>query len=176
MSDIGRQVLPMSAGSLEAYAQNVRDALGFRSLPRIDCEAVFDLILPQALPGFEYELRERSEMLNAEGYAAPDERRIILREDVFLGACEGRGRDRFTAAHEIGHVLLHSSDRLVHARSNGRPPAYACPEWQANTFASELLIDRRQVPPGSTEAVLMEMFGVTAAAASVWRRRHGDRN
>jgi hypothetical protein len=175
MSDLGRQALPMSGDAIRAYAQQVRDVLGFKKVPRVDCEVLLDIILPQALEGFEYEIREQLEMLNAEGYAAPDDRRIILREDVFLGACEGKGRDRFTIAHEIGHVLLHSKERLVHARQIGKLPAYACPEWQANTFASEFLIDPRQLPPSPSEALIMETFGVTSSAASVWLKRNGGK-
>ena len=119
MSQVGRQALPMSGAALRDYAQNVRDVLGLKKRPKVDCVVLTDLILPQALDGFECEVREYGQMLSAEGYASPDERRIILREDVYVGACEGKGRDRFTVAHEIGHILLHSTSRLVVPRTTG---------------------------------------------------------
>jgi len=59
-------------------------------------------ILPQVLPGFRLEVCDKAELGNDHGQTYPDERLIKLREDVYDGMHRNRGRDRFTAAHELG--------------------------------------------------------------------------
>ena len=60
-----------------------------------------------------------------------------IREDVYNGAVDGIPRDRFTLCHELGHYLLHQPEYVSYAR--GDIPTYCQPEWQANTFAAELM-------------------------------------
>lgn len=76
--------------------------------------------------------------------------KVELRQDVVDRARAGEGRDRFTAAHELAHVVLHGellkSARRPHLfRDIGkmRPQdlkPYKDPEWQANSWASAFLM------------------------------------
>lgn len=83
---------------------------------------------------------------------------IKLRPDVWERAEAGEGRYRFTAAHELGHAVLHHRelstvsgiafrDAVCTAGEKLQPgvPIYQSPEWQANTFASALLMPRAAV-------------------------------
>ena len=73
---------------------------------------VIETALPEIAPGFVFEVLDREEMGLNHGLTLVQDRRLILREDVYDGAVAGRGRDRMTAAHELGHALLHADVAL----------------------------------------------------------------
>lgn len=70
------------------------------------------------------------------------QKRINIRESIYLGACNDIGRDRFTLAHEVAHALLLSKNKVFLRRSFDGQPALPCvdPEWQASCYAGELLM------------------------------------
>lgn len=69
----------------------------------------------------------------------------------------GLGAHRFTLAHEIGHVVLHTGERYFRDRSLSAPgsgmgtPAY---EIEADAFAAELLMPRKML-----RDVFSQLFG-----------------
>jgi len=134
---------------------------------RVPIDVVYE-VLPDVLPGFVLQVCSRDELGNDHGRTYPDELLIQLREDVYDGMCGGIGRDRFTGAHELGHLFLHQG--VVFAR---RAPTmmelkpYNDSEWQANTFASALLIDERHLHGCRTVEDVARVFGVSIAAARV---------
>lgn len=96
-------------------------------------------IMPIFFDSFEYDIVPDNE-LDCEARAFPNSNRILIRESVYDGAYYGNPRDLFTIAHEIGHMFLHREDTISFARSKGKElKSYENPEWQANTFAGELL-------------------------------------
>ncbi|WP_114864029.1 ImmA/IrrE family metallo-endopeptidase [Comamonas sp. AG1104] len=123
-------------------------------------------LLPDLLPGFEMEVKEPWEMGEDHGQTYPDKRRIYLRRDVYDGMCMGRGRDRFTGAHELGHLFLHTRIGFARAMTSSTK-IYCNSEWQANTFASALLIDEVHLKDCRSLEEVMERFGVSRDAASV---------
>ncbi len=63
-----------------------------------------------------------------------------IKESVYLGAVSGNPEDRFTLAHEAGHVfLLHSPIGNNASETNENISLTEDPEWQSDTFAKELL-------------------------------------
>lgn len=81
---------------------------------------------------------------NTYAYYDPVNNLMMIDEEVYLRACNGVARDRFTIAHEIGHYFL--VDKVMYTRkSDEKIPAYCDPEWQANAFASELLMPSRKI-------------------------------
>ena len=87
-----------------------------------------------------------------------------IRSDVYEGAVKGNPRDRFTLCHELGHYLLHQPGCVSYAR--GKVPAYQDPEWQANTFAAELMAPRDLVANMSIERIMKEC-GMSKQAATI---------
>lgn len=76
------------------------------------------------------------------------------------------GRERFTLAHELGHVLLHdalcrgdSLERATAARDISRPRPRPLAEREANRFATELLL-----PPKAVRQRFEETFGTPPLA------------
>ena len=86
---------------------------------------------------FDYEIVPVTEMEDTYGTTNTSNNIMRIREDVYNGAVDGIPRDRFTLCHELGHYLLHQPEYVSYAR--GDIPTYCQPEWQANTFAAELM-------------------------------------
>jgi len=84
----------------------------------------------------------REEMGISEGHTCPDRSYIELREDVYEAAWAGDGRARFTAAHELGHFILHTKIDLARASPGHEKKPYLLSEPQADQFAAELLMPR----------------------------------
>ena len=89
---------------------------------------------------------------------------MLIRSDVYDKAVLGSARDRFTLCHELGHYLLHQPESISYAR--GTVPAYRNPEWQANTFAAELMAPANMVKNMSIEEI-MEECGMSRQAAAI---------
>jgi len=167
MSNIGTQAKPISRKDLRAFAGQVRAALGCAETPYVDAETLLDLLLPRGLPAFGYGIKSCDEMGDAHGLSTPDECFIWLRDDVYEGACAGNGRDRFTVIHEVGHLLLHTSDRIMLRRGLGKPKTYCDPEWQANCFAGEFLMPPELVRACTCAADVSQVFGTSYQAAEI---------
>lgn len=157
MVSLSVEAPPMSRKQIREFAFQVRKALGMESKLYVDIGPLLEFVLPTALNGFVYDVQEVKVMGNDHGQARPDESMIILREDVYERAVDGKGRDRGTVIHELGHLLLHKSDRMTHRRAMGPSKTYRDPEWQAKAFAGEFLVP----------AHLMKRFGSVTEVASV---------
>ncbi len=123
------------------------------------------------------------ELLSAgvEGITWPDGR-VVLSEDTYRGACRGDGRCRFTVVHEgchglfhrsqLRHALVHTGTLVLHRKED--LVAYRNPEWQANAFASAVLMPKAMVleviaqcGPYNKIKRIMEVFQVSRQAAEV---------
>lgn len=125
----------------------------------------------------EFEVVEISEMEDEYGLSYPKERRILIREDVYDLAREKNGFARSTIAHELGHIIMHSGEKVAYAREVSQHKVYEDSEWQANKFAQELLIDVYQLSENDDEYSISDKFGVTFKAAQTALaslRRSGD--
>lgn len=123
-------------------------------------------ILPLLIPDFQIEYPTVSEMGNLHGETYPSKNLIRIREDIYLGAVSGKGRDRLTIAHEIGHLFLHEDDAIALCRlePGQRLKPYEDPEWQANAFGGELLASSYLIK-GMSEKEVQVRCGVSSAAA-----------
>ncbi|NRB01697.1 MAG: ImmA/IrrE family metallo-endopeptidase [Rhodobacteraceae bacterium] len=117
----------------------------------------------------------------------PDEQSgRIFYEDPFctvtVNANEGPQRKRFTAAHELGHYLLHRDlldgkkhlDRLFSSGGNDNPYGPLSPyhEVQANKFAADLLMPAGPLrahfsPSADNVQELADLCGVSKAAMKI---------
>ena len=112
----------------------------------------------------DYEILPVNELKNAYGITHTGKGIMQIREDTYDGAVGGNPRDRFTLSHELGHFLLHTPDRVSFAR--GEVPAYMDPEWQANTFAAELMAPYHLICCMSVKEIA-EKCGMSNKAASI---------
>jgi len=104
---------------------------------------------------------------------------IALDNETYEGCCDDNPRDRFTVSHEICHALYHGQYLFEECSFSsalfrcGEVKPYEDPEWQANRYASALLMPAKMVcevldNPDSMFApdVLMETFEVSYTAAT----------
>lgn len=155
--------IPVSRNALRGLARQVRVLA--------DCEdsLYFDIVrfVEQDLyrwdSEYEFEVVERATMGDCHGRTYPDKHKIEIREDVYENAVAGKGRDRLTIAHEVGHYLLHESENLALARAECIPD-YRDPEWQATAFGGELLVPAHLVQ-GMTVEEVAEKCGVSLPSA-----------
>ena len=118
------------------------------------------------IPALELEIVEDEDLQGNYAEYRPANNTMVIRRSVYEGAYEGRGRDRFTLAHELGHFLLHGYPDYRFARNEEHVPKYQDPEWQANTFASMLLIPRGEIFGMSVEEVA-QRYQVSKSAAQI---------
>lgn len=88
---------------------------------------------------------------------------------IFISKKDHPWRQRFTIAHELGHLMLHRDGSLHHRDTTfaGSPA-----EQQANRFAADLLMPRAMMPTAMTSSGgsikrLARLFDVSEAAMSV---------
>lgn len=132
---------PTSRKKIRDLANTLRRITGLHDEAYFPVVDFLELAMPKLFKAFEYEIVPINEMPNEYGITYPEKNKICIREDVYERAIEGVERDRFTIAHEIGHFILHKPGSIQLARTQmlTEIPAYRKPEWQANTFAGELL-------------------------------------
>ena len=157
-----------SRRKIQAYIRHLKkeahltDELYFPVVPFLEN------VLPILVPDFQLEILSKKEMGYKHGETRPSEKLIRIREDVYLGAVAGHGRDRMTIAHEIGHLFLHANDSisLCKLAPNEKLRAFEDPEWQADAFGGELLAPMGLIK-GMEAREVCKKFGVSLKAAQV---------
>jgi Zn-dependent peptidase ImmA (M78 family) len=133
---------PLSRANIRDMTLLLRKEIKLENQRYFPVVEFLELVLPKLMPDFTFLIGTKQEMGNRHGLSCPQEKYIKIREDVYDGAIDGNGRDRFTCAHEIGHFFLHdsSSVQLTRIGTGSKLKPYLDPEWQANAFAGELLM------------------------------------
>ena len=164
-------VAPQSYVSLSEIAIEVRKMakkLGFTQGPYFDVVRFYEYFHSKIPEKFQFHIVDQSELPDQthEGLTKPNGE-ILIPEDVYHGALDDDGRPRFTMSHELGHWLLHR-ESFGFARANQNVPRYQCPEWQANTFGSFVLMPVSAViKSNQCPNALIERCKVSYAAAKV---------
>ena len=101
----GILVPPLSTASIREYAERIRPV--FIPIERIafPIVEVIEWSLQKIDPDFVFDVQEISVMGQDEGRVPINGNELILRSDVYEGACQGNPRDIFTITHEFAHYL-----------------------------------------------------------------------
>ena len=155
-----------SRKELRRCAELLRDKLGLENTLRIPIVHLLD-VFAEILPDFSYEIVSDDWFVD-EVHADTDIRtgHIRIKESVYDGACDGKGRDRMTIAHEIGHhfTLCVLGFKLTRRYGYSDPMPYEDPEWQAKCFAGEFMISHK-LTHKMTPQEISERCGVSLDAA-----------
>ncbi len=149
--------------SARKKAAALRSALQLQEpwLPVVDA---IEFMLPQVFDGFEYEVVGLDELPGQYALAYPRQRRLIIREDVYNGACDNNPRDRFTLAHELGHLFLHQGIQARIDEKSMKDMMNNC-EVEANVFGMELLMPSPIALETGTPALLAHLCGASRSIA-----------
>ena len=137
------ETVPRSRCELRAYARQWRKVTSTQNQYEFPIMPFLEYIMPQFNVGLKIiDDIEWNRNHPAGTHAFFTENTIYIKESVYDGAAEGKGRDRMTVAHEIAHALLvpYAPIKLFRSQNGMLPPAYKDPEWQAKCLAGELLV------------------------------------
>lgn len=101
MSGQDYRVPPQNRESIRSIVRSLRSTFGITGF-KFPVMEVIEFALPQLIPDFELHIGGMKEMGETHGLTYPRDSLLILREDIYDGALNGVGRDRMTAAHELG--------------------------------------------------------------------------
>lgn len=166
----GIVVPPRSVRALRAYAEKVRSVFLPPHVVQMPIIQFIEWGLPKLDPAFVFDVKDNDEMGEDEGQVPVGGTTLILRRDVYDGACKGDGRARFTACHELAHYLLHRHITLARARSSA-DKIFVDSEWQADTFAGTLLMSPRHASTFcNPESMAAACLASRSAAGYMWRK------
>lgn len=101
---------------------------------------------------------------------------IYFKESIIEQAAHKRYcRANFTIAHEIGHFILHRVLNLMNfsrTTSPAQPRVFEDPEWQADTFASELLMPYEQCQSLTSKEIRRKYHVTMSAAQTRYNKIH----
>lgn len=155
---------PVSRRTVGKVTKIIRDCLEIDSKEAFPIVKFMELGLYQMDNNFNFEVISVEEMPGEYGRTNPEKSKIQIREDVYNGALQGNPRDLFTMAHELGHYFMHDKTSIEYAR--GDVPIYRQPEWQANTFAAELLAPSSELK-GMNVDEIMSTYNVSRKVATI---------
>lgn len=156
--------IALSREKIREVTKIIRTACGLEKEMYFPVVNFIEWCLPTVDMEFSFVVVPVSEMPENYGLTNTARHEIKIREDVYLKAKNGNPRDRFTMCHELGHYFLHQPGLVSLAR--GDVPKYCQPEWQANTFAGELMAPYELIRGKSIEEIA-EKCGMSRQASTI---------
>lgn len=139
----GMKVAPMSYAKLEAVAENLRTLLpkvqgSGGSKWKIDAWRVLEQTLPQAK--FNYCVAGISELDDCAAFCVPENKLVVIREDVYEGLFVDEAFSRSTVIHELAHIVLNHAVTLHRGAVLGKHQFYEDSEWQAKALTAAIMM------------------------------------
>lgn len=161
--DAATKAEPRSKKNIENIVKKLKEDCKISSAKEVDILRILDLLTIKY--DYDYEV-VTDEKLNKSIYAETDliNKKIYIKESVYEQACLENPRDRFTIAHEIGHLVLHT-ERIILCRGE-EIKKYESPEWQANVFAAEFLAPKSEIK-NLTEEEIAKTYKVSRSVARI---------
>lgn len=166
MTDSNIAAAPISRAELRRIAAWMRNIMGLDDEIYMPVKDILER-LPLWFESYELsvEIVESSELEpNEHGYFDPSLMKIVIREDIYNGACEENGRDRMTVIHELCHFILIRIYGLKLTRRFGEIKIFENPEWQAKALAGEFMMPAEKIV-GMDIKQIAEACGVSYDAA-----------
>lgn len=161
----------LSRKDIRELAKYVRKISGYEKYTYFPIVEFIELVLGDPdNSDFNYEIVEPWEMEDMYGNTNTSTNVMKIRKDVYEKAIQGVPRDRFTLCHELGHYLLHQPENMSYPR--GSIPKYCQPEWQANTFAGELMAPYSLVKDMNIDEIVKNCGMSRQAAAIQYNEYH----
>lgn len=165
MQKRGYKVPPLGGQDIFAISKELRKQLDMSDVIYMDIAWLLETLGCYDILDYEY-CEDSDTMHYGEAFYNPVEKKILIPDSVYNAACVGKGRARFTIAHEMGHFFLKHS--AVLGRNNDTTwKAYIDSEWQADAFAGYFLAPPSLVDPRSTAENIAVDFGLSFQAARI---------
>lgn len=164
MDNLFGAVQRRSSGQIEGLAGMVRHHIGADPGARLPMQPILDNYLDDIVEDAYLVVERDCAMMGAEGRTDWYQPVITLSETTYRKLCAGNPRARMTAAHELGHLLMHYRNPVFSYRTASRDPRVD-PEWQANRFAAALLMPAQAFYKMRSIDEAQATFGVSFTAA-----------
>ena len=168
---------PHSARDIEILAVQIRSL--FCSPPYCKYADILDILknkISKKFSGFIFEIVDDNLLDGEEARTTFNPLKIQVTQRIHDAAESGNARARFTLAHELGHLLLHSKNtnrefaRMPYASDydnhDSKIVSFRNAEWQANKFAACFLMPTDLLRDYNTIEDIKHDFGVSHAAAN----------
>ena len=165
MSGEFRAVSKMTETEIEGLANHVKRTLGLRPGVRIAMMQLLEM-MEDWFDGYIFHVLPDEEMPNMDGYAGLDSYEICLSNSTYVALGSGDPEARHTAAHELGHFMLHSRAPTAFAKRTDYHP-HVDPEWQADCFADAFLMPASGVKECKSPTEVAERFSVPEDRAAL---------
>ncbi len=174
MDDPIRHVRRRSKNNIEDLSRAVRTIFGLGDDDRVALIPLLEFGIEAILEDFRLEVLPDAELHGVEGLTDLTRPIIRLPEEVYNRLRQSCTHARFTAAHELGHLFMHSGDSVHYARTKHADET-TDPEWQANQFAACFLMPEAGFRKCATIQEAMQTFGVGYRAANARARSLGHK-
>lgn len=174
----------LSDEAIEAEANKLREKLGMDYVFNIDMDNALSRI-SRKITRFKVRTASLGELDRAEAFMDCQSHTLVLSEEVRAGIASYENRDKFTAAHEVGHYFLGHQGNTKRSldKSIYLTPIQRIQETQADKFASYFLIPTRLAKGCESAQEISDKFRVSLKAAeiaferiqSVLRQERGER-
>jgi hypothetical protein len=158
-----------SEKQIQALANSVRRELGVGTADRLAMLPVLEFAIGEMIDGAYMAVEFDGAMQGAEARTDWHQPVITLSASTHSELSRGDNRARMTAAHELGHLLMHTQAPIYYYRTKARDRRFD-PEWQATYFASALLMPPQAFRKIGAVSHAMKAFGVSRAAVLRWAR------
>ncbi|MGN6279869.1 MAG: ImmA/IrrE family metallo-endopeptidase [Sphingomonas sp.] len=159
-----RAVRPMSLSAIESAATQLRKLLRLEPDARVQMVNLIETVLDEVLPDYLFCVMPDEDMPGMDGITAVGSFTICLSEHTYVDLCQGMPEARLTAAHELGHLILHSQQQPALARRTFNDDRVD-PEWQADRFAEFWLMPTFGVGQCQSAQEVADRFSVPLEAA-----------
>lgn len=170
MTDYRRVVQARTRNAVELRAARVRADLGLDPADRVNMAKLVDLGLIQMIEGYEMHVVGNRVLGAAEAVTDLNRPVITFSERTYEALYRDDARARMTAAHEVGHLMLHSRQTVGLAFMRGNDPLVD-PERQADIFAAAFLMPEAAFRKMKSIDQAMKFFGVSRDAATCRARK-----
>lgn len=162
----GLKVKGQSYAKLEAAAVTLRPQLPFVGGEpfKLDCISIFEVTLPTV--GYAYRTVEVGAVDECAAFTIPEEKVVVLREDVYEKLHAGHVFGRSTVIHELSHLALKHHLTLCRGAVPGQHRFYEDSEWQAKVFTAALMMPLEAAMAANSPQDLAEMCGTSAESAT----------
>lgn len=154
-----------SHGHVAKYAYKLRKISCLPDEPYFPIMEFLELVLCRIAPDFHLEIGSKKEMGECLGQACLEGRFIRLREDQYFGGWAGEADARFTAAHELGHLVLHTNSAFHRINHKEGTDYHHLLEEQADHFAVSLLVPEHHIRRSDQPDAVARRHGVSRPTA-----------
>lgn len=131
---------------------------------KLDCISIFEITLPSA--GYNYRTVEVDEIDDCAAFTIPEEKIVVLREDVYAKLHAHQVFGRSTVVHELSHLALRHHLTLHRGATLGQHKFFEDSEWQAKALTAALMMPLEAAIAARSPRELAELCGTSVESAT----------